>query len=182
MTWLERRFGAQVTWLPFDLHPEYPPEGLPREQLIARYGPEMVGRVSAMFEARGAGPYAPHPAIVPNTRNTLRVGELAREHGLHRPYHDRAMEAYWAQSRDIGAAETIHEIAQEVGLDAGGVEEVLGSDLYQDVITTSTRQAVSNGVTGVPAFVVGGRYLLLGAQPEEAFEQAIAGLDRDDAT
>ena len=24
------RFGATVEWLPFDLHPEYPPEGVPR--------------------------------------------------------------------------------------------------------------------------------------------------------
>ena len=26
--WLERRFGASVEWLAFDLHPEYPPEGI----------------------------------------------------------------------------------------------------------------------------------------------------------
>lgn len=24
--WLERRYGAEVEWLPFDLHPEYPAE------------------------------------------------------------------------------------------------------------------------------------------------------------
>ena len=27
-----------VEWLAFDLHPEYPPEGIPRADLVARYG------------------------------------------------------------------------------------------------------------------------------------------------
>jgi predicted DsbA family dithiol-disulfide isomerase len=25
--WLERQFGAEIEWRPFQLHPEYPPEG-----------------------------------------------------------------------------------------------------------------------------------------------------------
>ena len=31
--------APRSSWLPFELHPEYPPEGLPREHLLARYGP-----------------------------------------------------------------------------------------------------------------------------------------------
>ena len=34
-----RRYGAQVDWLPFFLHPEYPEEGVPRSDLERRYGP-----------------------------------------------------------------------------------------------------------------------------------------------
>ncbi len=128
------------------------------------------------FEARGAGTYAPHPTIVPNTRNTLRVGELAREHGLHRPYHDRMMEAYWVESQDIGSDEVIRAVAAEVGLPGDEVDEVLAGERFQDEITRSTREAVSAGATGVPAFVVGQRYLLVGAQPEELFERAVAEL------
>jgi predicted DsbA family dithiol-disulfide isomerase len=39
--WLERRFGAEIEWLPFDLHPEYPPEGLSFEQLEAKYNRDL---------------------------------------------------------------------------------------------------------------------------------------------
>ena len=38
-----------MTWLPYDLHPEYPPEGLPRERLLARYGEEGIARTRAFF-------------------------------------------------------------------------------------------------------------------------------------
>ena len=53
-------------WLPFDLHPEYPPEGLPREQLLARYGRGRPSTCAQFFAARGLE-YRPHPEVVPNT-------------------------------------------------------------------------------------------------------------------
>ena len=33
-----REFHADLDWLPFDLHPEYPPEGIALRELHARYG------------------------------------------------------------------------------------------------------------------------------------------------
>ena len=164
-----------MTWLPFDLHPEYPPEGLPRERLLARYGEDGIARTKGMFEARGLE-YAPHPEVVPNTRAALRLGEHARGHGLHRVFHDRVMDAYWSESRDIGSPEEIHAIGLEVGLPEEEIEIVLGSDRYADVVEASTLQASSIGVTGVPGFVLDRRLLVLGAQPEAVFEQAFAQL------
>jgi predicted DsbA family dithiol-disulfide isomerase len=48
------RFGAEITWLPFELHPEYPPEGISRAELHARYGESMRDRLKAQFEKQGA--------------------------------------------------------------------------------------------------------------------------------
>jgi predicted DsbA family dithiol-disulfide isomerase len=128
-----------------------------------------------MFRARGLE-YRPHPKLVPNTKAALRLGELAREHELHHAFHDRVMDAYWAESCDIGHHDELRTLSAEVGLPADEVEEVLGTDRYLDVVEGVTRQAVSIGVTGVPAFVLDRRLLVLGAQPEEAFEQAFEQL------
>ena len=169
-----------MTWLPFDLHPEYPPEGLPRDRLLARYGDDGIARTKGMFEARGLE-YAPHPEVVPNTRAALRLGEHARGHGLHRAFHDRVMDAYWAESRDIGDRDELRVLGVEVGVPEEEVELVLAGDEYADVVETSTLQAASVGVTGVPAFVLDRRLLVLGAQPESVFEQAFAQLEASDA-
>ena len=75
---MERQFGARVTWLPFDLHPEYPPEGIPRAELDARYGQSSRDRIRAMFEEEGLV-YAPPPDVVSSTRLALELGEGARE-------------------------------------------------------------------------------------------------------
>jgi predicted DsbA family dithiol-disulfide isomerase len=164
-----------VTWLPFDLHPEYPPEGLPRERLLARYGEEGIARTRAFFADRGLD-YNPHPDVVPNTKAALRLGELARERDLHRAFHDRVMDAYWQEGRDIGDPGDLRALAAEVGLDPEEVDDVLAGDRYRDAVEASTAEAVSVGVTGVPGFVLDRRLLVLGAQPEELFEQAFARL------
>lgn len=164
-----------MTWYPFDLHPEYPPEGLPRAQLLARYGPGMTERVSSFFAERGLE-YNPHPEIVPNSRAALRLTELARERGTHAAMHDRLMDAYWAEAKDIGDHDVLRAEAARVGLPADEVDEVLAGDRFLDRVEASTREAYGFGANAVPAFVLDRRLLVLGAQPQEVFEQAFAQL------
>jgi predicted DsbA family dithiol-disulfide isomerase len=168
--------GANVTWLPFDLHPEYPPAGIPREELLERYGPEMTGRMHRFFAARGLA-YNPHPDVVPNSLRALQLTELGRDLGRHADVHDRLMDAYWDEAQNIGDPEVLRALAAELELPAAEVEEVLTSDRYRDRIHDSTRQAVSIGANAVPAFLLDRRLLVLGAQPERVFEQAFAQLE-----
>jgi predicted DsbA family dithiol-disulfide isomerase len=172
--WIEERFGASVEWLPFDLHPEYPVEGLPRAHLVARYGPDGIARTAAFFRQHGLE-YAPHPGVVPNSLRALRLTEHARAQGLHEPFHDRVMDAYWAESRDIGDPEVLGALAADVGLEAAG--EVLAGDAYLDDVRRSTAQAHSLGINGIPAFLLDRRLLVLGAHPKESFERAFEQLD-----
>jgi len=87
------------------------------------------------------------------------------------------MDAYWAEGVDIGDADELHRLAAEVGLAAGEVEATLADgDAYLDRILDATRSAQSIGITGIPAFLLDRRLLVLGAQPREVFERAFAQL------
>ena len=164
--------------MPFDLHPEYPPEGIPREQLLARYGGDaMTERMTRFFAERGLE-YNPSPEVVPNSMSALRLTELARDRGRHAAMHDRLMDAYWAEARNIGDPDVLRAEAATVGLPSDDVEEVLSGDRYRDRVERSTREAFSLGANAVPAFVLDRRLLVLGAQPDEVFEQAFAQLER----
>jgi predicted DsbA family dithiol-disulfide isomerase len=160
-------------WLPFDLHPEYPPEGIPRDQLHRRYGEHAHEQVRAMFE-RERLTYNPPPDVVPNSRLALRLTELARDRGLHEPVHNRLMDAYWTEARNIGDDATLRELAAEAGLSE--VDGVFDGDAYLDRIRASTAQAQSIGINGIPAFLLDGRLLVLGAQPREVFVRAFERL------
>ena len=166
-----------MTWLPFDLHPEYPPEGIPRAQLLARYGEGMTARMRSFFAERGLE-YNPHPEVVPNSLAALRLTELARDLGRHEELHDRLMDAYWAEARDIGDLDVLREEAAAAGLPAAEVEDVLAGDRYRDRVHASTREAYAVGASAVPAFVFDRRLLLLGAQPEQVFEQVFDRLEK----
>ena len=164
-----------MVWLPFDLHPEYPPEGIPRDQLLVRYGEGATDRMRTFFAERGLD-YNPNPDVVPNSLRALRLTELARELGLHAAAHDRLMDAYWAEARDIGDPEVLRELASEIRLPAEVVDDVLAGDRFHDLVRSSTGQAVSIGANAVPAFLLDRRLLVLGAQPEAVFEQAVEEL------
>lgn len=117
------------------------------------------------------------PDVVPNTKLALRVTELAREQGLHEPFHHRLMDAYWAEAIDIGDRDELRRLAAEVGLEADAVERVIGdSSAYLNTVEDSTREAFSVGINAVPAFVLDRRLLVLGAQPLDVFRAAFAQL------
>lgn len=168
------RYGAAVTWLPFDLHPEYPPEGISRADYHRRLGDDVDERMSALFERNGLV-WNP-PDVIPNSRTALRLAELARDEGLHDPFHDRMMDAHWAEASNIGDRAFLRGVADEVGLASDAVERVLAGDDYAERVQVSTSQAALIGITGIPAFLLDDRLLVVGAQPREVFESAFARL------
>jgi predicted DsbA family dithiol-disulfide isomerase len=144
--------------------------------LLARYGDQMTDHVRRFFAERGLE-YNPHPDVVPNTMTALRLGELARDLGRHRDLHDRLMDAYWADAKNIGDEDVLRKEAAAVRLPPDEVEDVLGGDRYRDRVEASTRQAYGVGANAVPAFVLDRRLLVLGAQPVQVFEQAFGQLE-----
>ena len=163
-----------MTWLPFDLHPEYPPEGIPRDDLRRRYGAGVDEHQRQMFER--SGQRFSLAETIPNSRDALRVTELARDRGLHEQVHDRLMDAFWAEGRNLADRDELRALAVETGLDAAEVDDVLGSDAYLERVLASTREAQSIGINGIPAFLLAGKLLVLGAHPRETFERALEQL------
>jgi predicted DsbA family dithiol-disulfide isomerase len=160
------RFDASVGWLPFDLHPEYPPEGVPRD-------PGRAARGADLFEPHGLV-YNP-PPVAPRSLDALRLTEHARASELHAPFHDRVMDAYWAEAQDIGDHEVLLVLAAEVGLE--GADGILASDVHAETVARSTAEAHAIGIDGIPAFLLDRRLLVLGAHPRATFEQAFARLE-----
>lgn len=128
-----------------------------------------------MIEAAGLT-YDPSPKL-PNTLHALQVTELARDAGLHEPVHSRLMHAYWSEGADLGDDEVLLDLVAEAGLDRDEAAAVIAEGRYADRIATSTQDANRLGINAIPAFVLDRRLLVLGAQPEELFEQAVVQLE-----
>lgn len=132
-----------------------------------------------MVEAAGLT-YKPSTKL-PNTQHALEVTEAARDADLHDPVHTRLMHAYWSEGMDLGDDDVLLDLAAEQGLDRDEAATALADGRYTDRVMASTQEANRIGINAIPAFVLGRRLLVLGAQPEELFEQAVAQLQESES-
>ncbi|QIK82343.1 DsbA family protein [Sanguibacter sp. HDW7] len=107
---------------------------------------------------------------------TLRAHELlhaAKAAGLQPEMLERLYEAYFAQGEHVADVDTLVRLATEVGLDGDDVRAALADERHADAVEADIEQARAFGITGVPFFVIDGRYGISGAQPGEAFAQIL---------
>jgi predicted DsbA family dithiol-disulfide isomerase len=86
---------------------------------------------------------------------------------------ERLYRAHFTELRSVFDTDSLVALAAEAGLDAGEVRRVLEGDTYLDHVRGDEAVARSLGITGVPFFVIDGTFGMSGAQPVEAFAQAL---------
>jgi predicted DsbA family dithiol-disulfide isomerase len=169
---LARERSVRLHWNPYLLRPDIPEEGVPLTSILP---PGRLERAEAAIRevTRAAGLPLNRPDLVPNTRHAHEIGMLAEANGLDDAYHQATLRAYFAQARNIGDAEVLAEIGEEVGMDRDEIRETLHSGRYRDEIDRFTAEAFKQGIRSVPNFIFSSGKRFSGAQPYEAFLQAV---------
>ncbi|MFI8008089.1 DsbA family oxidoreductase [Streptomyces sp. NPDC086010] len=109
-----------------------------------------------------------------NTFDLHRLSHFAKTRGLQGEFLDRAFQANFAEERSVYDTETVVALAVEVGLEESEVREVLADPKkFADDVRSDERRASEIGVSGVPFFVLGGRYGVNGVQAPAAFTRAL---------
>ncbi|MDQ1122117.1 DsbA family oxidoreductase [Microbacterium trichothecenolyticum] len=106
--------------------------------------------------------------------NTVKAHELlhfAKENGKQLELAEVLMSAYFLEGKHVGRDDDLVALAAEVGLDEDAAREALASQRYRAAVRADQEQAQQFGITGVPFFVIDGKYGVSGAQPVEAFSQ-----------
>lgn len=109
-----------------------------------------------------------------NTRLAHRMLHLARERGVQGAVQQRLFEAYFAQGADMSDPETLANLGAEAGLDKAEVHAALDDEEYGAKVDADITRAQMLGVSGVPFFLVEGKYGISGAQPADAFAGAFS--------
>jgi predicted DsbA family dithiol-disulfide isomerase len=159
--------------VPFELHPEIPPEGRPRDEVLpAAYMARAQEGVNRM--AAGVGLHlALHERLI-NSRPALQAAEFAREQGHFDAMHLELLKAYWDEGKDVSDIAVLREVASKAGVDVAGMEATVAADRFGDYLDARRAEAEDLGINGIPAHIIADRYLVMGAQPYELFEQVMA--------
>lgn len=166
---------VEVTWLPFELHPEAPAEGIPRE---AYFGRERAARMHSHLQsvAESVGLKMRTRDVIINSRRALGAAELARERGLFEPMHRALFKAHWEGGGKLEDVDDLVRIGASVGLDAADVRTAIDTNRYASVIDENRAIAGSVGIDAIPAHIFGRRFLVVGAQPYEVLKQVVTRL------
>jgi predicted DsbA family dithiol-disulfide isomerase len=170
---------VEFHWLPFQLQPDMPPQGLPWREFAERKfgGREQVqaafARLNEAAAPEGITFSADAIATAANTRDAHRLVLLAQEEGKAWEMADALFAAYFVEGRDLNDRDQLVELAVGVGLDAETARSVLASDWYQEDVDGSQQLASEYGIQGVPFTIFEERYALPGAQPLEVVLEAI---------
>lgn len=119
-----------------------------------------------------------------NTLKAHQVLHLAKAHNLQLDLAERLFRAYFEEGRHIGHDEDLADLAADVGVDREEVLTALADGRYRTDVAADIDQARAYGITGVPFYVIDGRYGISGAQDPDIFADALRRVlaDRAEAT
>ncbi len=171
---------AEIRFAPFELNPNMPPEGQNiGEHVAEKYGatPEQSARNRATIKARAAElgftMAGSADSRIYNSFDAHRLLHWAEEQGKQAALKHRLFAVYFTEQGNPADHDVLAGAAAAVGLDAGEARAVLASGRYAEEVRAAERLAHERGITGVPAIIINGKYLISGGQPPAIFEKAL---------
>lgn len=176
---LDGEIETRVSWLPFQLNPGMPKEGMARaEYRQAKFGTlerskGLDARVAA--EARGEGlDFAlQRIARTPNTFRAHQLIELAQERGAGEAAVEALFRAYFIEARDTGDDTVLAEIAQACGVTRAELEARWRDAPAAQRLAETEEWLRELGISGVPTFIFERKSGISGAHPPESLAAAI---------
>ena len=166
---------AEILWHPFQLNPDMPPEGMPRERYIAakfgggQHASRIYQNVTDVGATVGISFHFERIQVTPNTRDAHRLIRRAAASGDAGPMVEALFNAYFIEGRNIGDRGTLAQIAQEARLDGDDAARFLAGRDGAEEVVAEDMSARRIGINAVPCFIFERKYVVSGAQEAEFF-------------
>ena len=168
----------QRIWYPFELNPEMPEAGMDRKTYRSQkfgsweYSQALDAKTVQATQADGIAFRYDLMTITPNTLKAHRLTWFAGQQDKATAMAERILKAYFTEGKNIAEVETLANLAAEVGIDAEAAKAFLLSDAGMKEVQELKRQALTQGVRGVPHIRIG-QEVLSGAQSLDVFLAAL---------
>ncbi len=185
---LEGEIEAQVRWRPFELNPDMAQEGEGFEEHITRkYGrtheqgaamrsqmkeiAQQAG-VSLSYEGEGEAP----PQRMWNTRDCHKLLTFALEQAgpqVQTQLKLALFKAHFNHRQPLNDRLRLLDIAASTGIHREAAKAALDDPELEARVIAEEQQAWDLNITGVPAMIVGGKFLIPGAQAPQTYVNAL---------
>lgn len=169
---------VMVRWLPFQLNPTMPKDGISRRDYRTRkFGTwerslELDAQVVAAGRAEGIDFVFDRVERTPNTVDAHRLIWLAEKEDVQDAVVEALFRAYFTDGRDISKQQPLLDVVAEAGLARSKAGEMLAGQEGLAALRESDEFNQRFRVDTVPYFIINGKITLSGAQPPEALLEA----------
>ncbi|WP_417683857.1 DsbA family oxidoreductase [Roseibium sp.] len=170
--------NVTVRWHPYQLDPTLPKEGKDRQRYLTdKFGADRAVSFYETIKAAGTEEGINFAfdkiELSPNTLDSHRLILWSRADDLQDEVVERLFKAYFIDGEDLTKSETLVRIAEDAGMQSDLVEQLLETDSDLDKTRKQIDQAREMGVSGVPCFIIDGRFAIAGAEKPETLAAAI---------
>ena len=167
-----------MRWLPFQLNPDLPAEGLPRREYIERkWGPgrshEVYSRVSGVGRTVDIAFAFENITVQPNTLDAHRLLTYAEREGRQDEVAESLFKGYFIEGANLTDHGALADIGARAGLDRDATLAYLDSDTDLEKVSQADIEARSAGIGGVPFFIFNRKVGVSGAQDADVLLQAM---------
>lgn len=181
---LDGEIDAQIRWRPFELNPQMPPEGEEQEAHLQRKyrrsaeeGAAIRGQMKAIADGAGVslsweGEGEAPPAMMWNTRDCHKLLAFALEQAgpqVQTQLKLALFRAHFNRREKLGERDVLLDIAASVGLHREAARAALADAELEARVIAEEQQAWDLNISGVPAMIVNGKFLIPGAQSPETY-------------
>lgn len=175
----------EVHWHPFQLDPDAGTTPVPlRQAYVAKFGSaertaQILSQTQTTARAEGLPMDFEQGQVRVTTLPAHRLLWLAGREGVQDAVGEALFRAHFVEGRNLADTQTLIAAAAAGGIPAERVSALLASEEGLQEIQAQLAQAQALGIQSVPTFVVNDRYAIQGAQPPEAFAQALRQIAAD---
>jgi len=166
-----------VRWLPFQLNPDLPENGISRADYIFRKFGERDSsryqRVAMVGKSVGLDMAFDKITVQPNTVKVHRLIHHAGELGKQDAMAEALFRAYFVEGANLTDSAVLADYAAQAGMDRAETAAYLDSDADADLIRSADTEARQVGIEGVPFFIINRTIGISGAQDPEVLLQAM---------
>ena len=181
---LEGEIEAEVRWRPFELNPDMPVEGEGQEAHLSRKygrsaeeGAKVRGQMKQVAESAGVslsyeGEDEAPPAMMWNTRDCHKLLGFALEQAgpqVQTQLKLALFKAHFNHRQSLADREALLDIAAGVGLHREAARAALDDADLEARVVAEERQAWDLNISGVPAMIINGKFMVPGAQGPETY-------------
>lgn len=178
--------AVELTFKPFELNPDMPPEGENAvEHMMRKYGrtrAEVAARNDVVIARGNALGFTFDLAKRTHFYNSFDAHRLllwALVDGRQVALKHLLFKAHFSDGENISSRDTLVRLAGEAGLSTVRAQRVLDSGEFAVEVRELEDFYFRRGVSSVPAMVLNGRHLVAGSQSVEEYEQAIRQIAGD---